>query len=202
MRMRVANRNIILPSMGSWTYRNYLTVGFIILFIVLWSIVFLVYEPAEVVQFIGVENGYILTFIIAFIGALTSITPVSIYPMLITMALGDLSPIPLIISAAAGLTLGDSLFYILGMEVRPLVKSKTKKKFNNVLKWVKNKPAWLVPVIIYFYIGFTPFPNNLLSGALAVTGYPFRKYIIPLFLGDLTLPVIIILLASRGINLF
>lgn len=194
--------NIILPTMKDWSFRNYLTVGGIIFFILFWTILLWMYEPRQLVEYIGVSNGYILTFIIAVIGALTSITTVSIYPMIITMAMGKLSPLPLALIAGAGLCIGDAIFYYLGIELKPYVTNKFKIKLENFMGWVETKPKWLTPLVIYFYIGFTPLPNNLLTGSLAIAGYPFRKIVTPLFLGDITLPLLIVYLAFLGVNLF
>lgn len=194
--------DVILPSIKDWTFRSYLTVGGIAFFISFWTIILWMYEPRQLVEYIGVQNGYILTFFIAVIGALTSITPVSIYPMIITMAMGELSPLPLALITGAGLALGDAIFYFFGVEFKPFVSQKMKMRLQRFLFWIEKKPRWLAAFIIYFYIGFTPFPNNLLTGALALAGFPFKKIIVPLFLGDITLPIIIVYLAYQGINFF
>ena len=200
--MRSPATNFLLPAMKNRTLRNYMTTGGIIFFILFWTIILWVYDPKQLVDFIGVKNGYILTFIIAIIGALTSITPVSIYPMIIALALGDLSPLPLALVAGAGLALGDALFFFFGLEFRPFLSKKWKNKLEKLIKWIEDKPRWLSSFLIYLYIGFTPFPNNLLTGSLALAGLTFRKMVIPLILGDMTLPIIIVFLAHQGINLF
>jgi hypothetical protein len=182
--------------------RNYLTAGGIIFFIIAWTILLILYSPKEIVEFIGITNGYILTFLVAVMGALSSITTFSIYPMIITFALGDLNPYLLGLIAGAGLAIGDSIFYYFGWEVRSIVKGKFKKLLNKFFKWLVKRPYWQVMIMIYIYVGFTPFPNNLLTGTLAVSGYSYKKIYLPVILGDLTLPMIIILLAKKGVNIF
>lgn len=200
--MAAESTKIITPTTRVLNFRSYFTLGGFIFFIGLWSVLFWIYEPRQFVEQIGVQNGYILTFLIATIGSLTSITTVSIYPMLLAMAIGDLGLLPLALIAGAGLALGDVVFYYLGMQCQPLVSPAMNSRLQKFLLWIEKKPRWLASITIYFYIGFTPFPNNLLTGSLALAGYPFRTVIIPLFLGDMTLPLFIVYFAHLGISLF
>jgi membrane protein YqaA with SNARE-associated domain len=182
--------------------RNYITAGGIIFFIILWTVLSILYTPKEIVEFVGITNGYILTFLVAVMGALSSITTFSIYPMIITFALGDLNPLLLGIIAGIGLSIGDFIFYYFGFEIKGIIKGKLRKFLKKFFNWLVKRPPWQVFGLVYLYVGFTPFPNNLLTGTLAVSGYPFKKIIIPVAMGDITLPLLIIYLARAGVEIF
>jgi membrane protein YqaA with SNARE-associated domain len=184
------------------TLRTYISVIATIMFIAFWTLILLWYSPKEIVQAVGIENGYTLTFTVAMLGSLSSLTFASVYPMIVAFALGELNPLFLTIAAGTGLTLGDSLFYYLGMKVRPFLKSDWRLKLKRFADWVDARPVWMMPVIVYLWVGFTPFPNNLLTGYLAASGYSYYKVIIPVFLGNLSFPAIVTLLAGMGIEFF
>lgn len=172
------------------------------MFIAFWTVLLILYDPKEIVKTIGIENGYLLTFFVALLGAFSSLTFASVYPMVVTFALGELNPILLTIAAGTGLTIGDSLFFYLGIKVRPFIKGKLKQKLDQFVEWTKQRPTWLIPVIVYFYVGFTPFPNNLLTGSLAASGYAFKKVVLPVLLGNITFPVLVTILAELGVDIF
>lgn len=182
--------------------RTYITLAATIFFIAFWTILLMLYNPKEIVKAIGIENGYLLTFFVAMLGAFSSLTFASVYPMIVTFALGDLNPVILTVAAGSGLTIGDALFYYLGMKVRPFIKGKMKRLLDRFLEWTQHRPAWLIPLIVYFYVGFTPFPNNLLTGSLAASGYAFKKAIIPVLLGNISFPVLITILTDLGVDIF
>ena len=172
------------------------------MFIVFWTVMMLLYSPKEIVQAIGIENSYWLTFVVAMLGAFSSMTFASIYPLVVTFSLGELNPVLLTLAAGTGLTIGDSLFYYMGMKARPFLTSDWRQKIKRVADWVDGRPAWMVPVVVYFYVGFSPFPNNLLIGYLAASGYAYTRVLIPLLLGNLSFPAVATVLAAMGIDLF
>ncbi len=91
------------------------------------------------------------------------------------------------------MTIGDSFFYFFGNRLRYFISESFKYKLESLIKNTE-KRGWLISLVIYIYVAFTSFPNNVLTGALAITGFKFRKVIIPLLLGDMTLPLIVVFL--------
>jgi len=183
------------------TRRRVTFVG-LLLGIVVWVIALTVYGPTVIIQKVGTNHGYALAFLMAFIGSVTFLTTITIYPALVTFALGGLNPYILIMVSALGLTLGDLFFYYFGYTARGFVAERTKKTFARFMSWLEKAPSGLFPFFFYLYIGFTPLPNNLLAASLALTGYPMRRFVLPDFLGNITLPVIVVYLARQGVRLF
>ncbi len=77
---------------------------------------------------------------------------------------------------------------------------KWKKNLDRFLAFVSRLREIFVQVLIFLYMAATPFPNNMLSGALAFIGYPLRKAVLPIVLGDIAFCLLIAWLASQGIK--
>jgi|GEM_PF-308295 len=118
----------------------------------------------------------------------------------ITLAAGGLNPYLLAVVAGFGLLIGDSLFFYLGKSGRTAFSDQFHERLDRLTRWIMRRPNWLVPIIVYIYVGFTPLPNDIFMIALALSGYPYKKMVIPLLLGDITIVLITALLASHGIQ--
>lgn len=181
--MRHFKRNIIFIS--------------ILLFVVTWIILMYFLGPQVIVDTIGVRNGYAIMFLIALLGGVSVFTSTSYMAVLITFAGGGLNPFVLGVLAGAGLAFGDALFFYLGMHGKNIVSRHLKigKWLAYLTEWIKKQSGWVVPFLIFFYTGFTPFPSDVLSVSLAVAGYPFKKFLLFAFLGSVNFATIIALLA-------
>lgn len=164
--------------------KTYIIFFSIFSFIILWTFLLYVISPSKLVEIIGIENGYFFAFLVASFAGVSTLTATSFYATLITLAIGGLSPLLLSIFAGVGVTIGDSLFYYFGRKGRALASGKAQKKMEKLHAWIEKKPDWAVPLIIFFYVGFVPFANEILTIALALIKYPFRKMIIPLFVAN------------------
>lgn len=173
-----------------------------LVFLVAWG--FIVYKMGarSLVESIGVENSYILMFFVALVGGLSSLTAPSFFTVLGTLAIGGLNPFLLGLSAGMGLFLSDSFFYFVGSKGRHLFTGKWEKRRERLEEWLDRKPNWVTQLLTYLYTGFTPFPNDVLMVALAVVDAPYRRIMLPLFLGNVTLGTITAFLAQTGIQLF
>ena len=160
------------------------------------------FSPEELVDRIGVGNSYFLLFVVSFFGGFSAGGSVSFISLLTTFAIGGLNPIFLGITAGIALAIGDVIMFILGEKGRELVVGKWEKRINKFSNFVKNKAKGFIPLIAYIYIGFTPFPNDLLILSLAAIEYPRKKVYLPIILGDLTFAIMIALLASKGMSWF
>ncbi len=167
-------------------------------FILFWFFVLIIIGAEQFVSYMGIEESYAGLFILSLIGAFTSLTTFSAYPALVTFITGGLNPLPTTLVAAAGLILGDLFFFLFGRKIRPLLSKKTVEK----LKAHINLEKKCVPVIIYAYVAFTPFPNNVLTAWLAIENYPLKRLLAPLILGDLTLPLLVTFATNAGIRIF
>ena len=181
-------------------FRYWLPFSLVLLFILAWTVLLFKYTPEEIVERLGLSNSYIVTFLLSMISAFTSVTTFSAYPAIVTLALGEMDPLSLGLVAGAGIAIGDILFFYFGYTVRGITTEKFKKKLTRVLEKVKKRSDLLIQFIIYIYVAFTPFPNNLLTGSLALIGYPFKKVVVPLVLGDITLPVVVAYIVYSGFD--
>ena len=177
---------------------------FILLLTFLVSLILLVISigPEQIVQIIGVNNGYLIVFIASFFGGLSSFT--SIFPMslLATFLAGGLNPILLGLLAGTSLVIGDSLMFYIGRKGRELVVGKWDKELENISNFIKKKKMKkFIPFFSYFYLSFTPFPNDLLLLFLASIEYPPKKTYKLIILGDYTHVFLWVILFSQGIRI-
>ena len=176
--------------MATQKTKNILLFVGIILLIIGWMMLFRFYSPAEIIEWLGITNAYLVTFLVSAFGAISSTTPFTTYPALYTMAAGGVSPIILVPLAAIGLTTGDLLFVAFGLSARRALSKKIVEKVEQLLSWLNGKPDWFGQISIYVWVGILPLANNLLTAPLAMTGFPVKKMILPLVLGNMTFPLI------------
>ncbi len=172
------------------------------LFIIGFFALYVFYSPKDLVLYLGVRNSFLILFFVSLVGAFTSMTKFSAYPMIVALVAGNMSFFYVGLIAGIGLAAGDTLFFLFGYSAREITTHKWKDKLRNIVAKLHSINDWLVQGLIFIYVGASPFPNNLLSGSLAFTGYPFKKVIAPLVLGDLAFCMLVSWLAFRGINLF
>lgn len=178
-----------------WTYAA------IALFLVAWVVLYLLVPAEEIVRWLGVENAYLVVLLLSVVGALGSITTVSSYPAIVTFAAGGMHPFVLGLVSGIGLTIGDAIFYYFFGELKVLLRGRTKEWAVSVGEWLESRPGWVIPAVTYVWVGMLPIANNILTGALAITGYRFRKILVPLFLGNVTFPAAVAYLSAMGIEL-
>ena len=173
--------------------------------LIFWTFYLATHSPQEIVESMKADSqGYLVMMIISFIGGLAIITFVSVYPTVVSFVIGGLNPIGIGISAAIGLTLANIVYYYLGNKGRNLAEASSgfQKYTRYLLIWLNRGPKWFVPIFIWAYVGLTPFPNNFLTASGGILNYPFKKTLIPLFIGNITLMIIIGYLAITGRNVF
>jgi membrane protein YqaA with SNARE-associated domain len=169
-----------------------------LLFVIGWTLLLWNMSPEEIVESLGVANTYLVAFLISIMGALSSLTTFSTYPAIVALAAGEVNPLFLGIAAGLGLAAGDIFFYFFGISARNVASEKVIKWVEKILKWLMDRSKLFIQFFIFFYVGFTPFPNNILTGLLALREYPFKKVVVPLVLGDLVLPITVAYLTYKG----
>ncbi|MBW2997041.1 VTT domain-containing protein [Candidatus Woesearchaeota archaeon] len=180
--------------------RNYALFFILLIFIVFWSALLYFITPQELVEIIGVKNGYILSFLFGVFGEAATLTAISYYPAIITLAAGGLNPFLLGVIAGTGMTIGNSLYFYFGVQGRGIMPERLEKRAERLLEWINKRPRWLVQILIFLYVGFTPFPNNLLTVSGGVAGYPFKRIIVPLLLGNIVLTSSLAYLTALGLR--
>ena len=85
--------------------------------------------------------------------------------------------------------------FFIGLKGRELIVGKWKKRIDKFSKFVNEKAHKFIPFITYLYIGFTPFPNDLIILSLAAIDYPKKKVYFLIILVDLTFAILLAVLA-------
>lgn len=153
-------------------------------------------SPTELVERIGVQNGYLVMFLVATLGGVSSFTGVSYVATVLTLSAGGLNPFLLALSSGLGITISDSLFFWIGRHAHHVISSPRLHAFIERLAiWLGDRSPLTVALFIYVYTGFTPLPNDILTGILGLTKQPYRLVIVALTLGNATF---VYLLATLG----
>ncbi len=165
--------------------KRYIGAIFLLILFTLWLIFLYNFPPTEIVEFIGINNGYVLTFFGALLGGTSILVPFPYHILIFTLAAGGLNPFFLGLLAGLGIFIGDSTSYFIGYTGREIVTGKPAALFERFHKWVVKKPKWILPIFLFLYSSVIPTPNDLLVIPLGLVRYPYIKVIIPLLLGSI-----------------
>ena len=155
-------------------------------------LIFLIYffysfGPSNVVELVGVQNTYLILFIIAMIGGVSAFTSGTFYAVFITFLLGGSNPILLSVIGGLGLTIGDSLFFYFGYKGREVAnKTRFKERLHKLSHWLKGHSESFIFGLVYLYVSFAPFPKDIVSVILGLLNFRFRIAIFAFFLGNIT----------------
>lgn len=161
-----------------------------------WSVLLHYFSPIEMVEMIGVKNGYVVMFAVSLLGGMSSFGGAAYVATAITLAIGGLNPFFLAASATMGTIVGDSVFFIISHHSKDYINNtKLGLKVHNFGLWLSTKPKAILALFIYIYTAFTPLPNDLLTITLGITRQPYFLVISALALGNFTF---VYLLAKFG----
>lgn len=158
--------------------------------------------PEKIVGKIGVNNSYILIFLMALFAGFSAWTSTAFLITLVGLVFGGISPFGLGLIAGVGLSIGDIFMFYIASRGRKIISGKWDKKIEKFSKKIKNKRGNLIGFLSYVYIGLTPLPNDFLIIFLGIIEYPRKKIYPPIILGDITFALLVAVLASKGILLF
>lgn len=157
----------------------------LLLIVLFWTIIFYFYSPEEIVYQIGINNGYLVLFLSAALGGVSTITASSFYATVFTFTSGGLNPLLVGLIGGAGITIGDSFFYYLGYRGRNIVSKKLNSYLEKISNWLNESEKWRVQLFIFIYSGFTPFPNDLMTIPLGLNMYTYKNIFLPLLIGNI-----------------
>jgi len=162
------------------------------------SIVFVFVDVELLIQTVGVDNSYLILFLVALIGGASVVTTSSYLALLYLMVNSGLSP--LILGSLAGLAIfiGDLVFYLLGKkagEALNAVENPTAAKFQD---WISKRSIRSVQLFTYVYAGLTPLPNDILTIGLGASKVTLKQIFWPLLIGSIQLQIITAYLFSLG----
>ncbi len=147
------------------------------------SLFFSFFSVEETITAIGVENAYLFLFLLAFCSGLLAFSGIPYHWVLIAFSLGGLDPILLGVSAAAGVTLGDSTSYFIGYYGHSVVPEHLRALVGRLTAFMHRHPK-MVPLFFFAYGSVAPFSNDLIGITMGVARYPIWRVMIPLGLGN------------------
>lgn len=153
----------------------------------------------ENIQKIIAGYGYIGIFIISLISGFNFVVPIpaiSFLPLFLESGLNFCITIAII---SLGMTIADSIAYMLGSWGKKMVSSSFAEKIERKIKIIHEKYNWAPLIILFIFAAVAPLPNELLLVPFAFLNYRFIHILPILFAGN----VVFNLLYSKGIlNIF
>lgn len=178
-------------------YRNFFL---FILFLALWAMLLSFVNLEAIASNFSAGGSYVVAFFVALLGGVSVFTSSSYLATLVALSLGPANPILLALSTGFALTLGDNLFYYFGTKGRDSLPPTVTKKLDRLADRLEKKSRTFVYCFVYIYTGFTPLPADALMITLSFARYPIRRLILPIFLGNVTLVLVIYHLVRAGVD--
>jgi membrane protein YqaA with SNARE-associated domain len=164
--------------------------------VIFWSVLLYFVSPREIVDTIGVQNGYLITALVALFGGVSSLGGPTYIAVVLTFASAGLSPIGLALASGLGVSIGDTVYFYLGKHGRAsLGEGKISEFVHKSTEWVKKRSEWIVALFAYVYCAFTPLPNDILTIALGALKQRYIVVLPAIVLGNITL---VFLIATFG----
>ena len=161
------------------------------LFLIAFNVLYYFFSPRDIVAYVGVENTYVVTFLVAAIGGLSTLTGAVLYTAIATFAAGGSMPWLLGITGGLGIFISDSIFFHLARIGREHVPDEWEPWVMKIQNIIQRYPRRLVLLLAYLYLGFSPFPSDLLMITLALGGYRYRTLAPVLLAGSITIAFLI-----------
>lgn len=169
---------------------KYATFLLIVFFLVAFSVTLFFFTPEEIVEALGVHNTYLVVFIIATIGGLSTLTGTSMFVTIATFASGGSDPWLLGLIGGLGIFISDTIFFFLALKGTEVFEKRSGGMRDKLSKWIYKSPKWLIRLIVFVYTGITPLPTDVLMISLAVTRVPYKVLAPSVFLGSICIATI------------
>ncbi len=164
----------------------------LLLFLLFWIGIIYHIPPNQIVAAMGVETGYLLIILTAFIGV-SGFASAPFYATLLTfVSTGEFNIFFLAIIVAPARAFGDALFFLLGYKGHSVAKS----RLISFSSWLAKKPDWMTPLVAYLYTALTPLPQDILMLVLGLGRTNFKKIIVAVILGNATFVILISFIAT------
>ncbi|MDO8569560.1 MAG: hypothetical protein Q7R89_02165 [bacterium] len=179
--------------------RKYWMIFFLIAFLSAFVLILVFITPEEIVDYVGVENTYVVSFLLAVFGGLSTVTGISFFASVVTFSSGGANPLFLGLFGGLGIFISDTIFFFVARYGIQIFKERVKPLSLWLVSKMKKVSLSIILVGVYIYIGFTPFPNDILMVALVFIGMPFKRLAPVLLTGSIT---IVMLTAYLGEIIF
>jgi hypothetical protein len=167
--------------------KRYWTFFFVLAFLLAVALLFVFITPEEVVDYIGVKNTYLVAFLLAVFGGISTVTGVSFFLSVGAFSVGGANPFLLGLYGGLGIFISDSIFFFAARYGVEAFEEKIKPLSLWLISKMEKVSMGTVLLLVYVYIGFTPFPNDILMIALALMGVSFKRLAPVLLVGSITI---------------
>ncbi|MES2749546.1 MAG: VTT domain-containing protein [Patescibacteria group bacterium] len=149
------------------------------------SIIFIFFIGVDaLVDSIGVQNAYLLMFLVAALGGLSTFNSVPYLAVLMVLANTGVNPIMLGLASAVGVMCGDSFSYFLGRRGGTVIPDSFQYVFVHIKNFALQHPR-LFPGFCFFYGAFCPLSNDFVTIASGIAQISYKKVMVPLALGNI-----------------
>lgn len=179
----------------SW-FEFYGTFVLILLIIGGWIVFFHYISPEALVKKIGVENTYLVTFLLGVLCGFSSVTGTTFYVAVGTLAYGGANPLLLGIIGGMGLCISDFAFYYFISRGTHVIDKHWVKTSRFIKRFVTAMPRPVTYLFVFLYSAFVPIPNDIMLVTLAIGRTRFAKIAPFLFSGDIVSTIILAYLAQ------
>ncbi len=170
------------------TFKTFLTALPLLLGLAI-SIVFVFFiGPEALVEYIGVQNAYVLMFLVAAIGGLSTLNSVPYLAVLFVLANTGVNPLWLGVVSAVGVMCGDSFSYVLGRSGRVVIPHSFQWVFTNIKQFAMHHPK-LYPSFCFLYGALCPLSNDFVTISAGIANISYKKVMVPLALGNIVFSV-------------
>lgn len=183
---------------GTSRQRNIAALTTVIIFLIGWSSFLYFVGPTFLINAIGVQNGYILGFIVAAVGGVSTITSVSFYSLVTALAAGGLNPFLLGLVMGTGVTIGDTIFFYLGKTGRHSLPDQVQHHVDQGLEWAYNRPKGTVHLLIFLWAAFMPLPNDLITVPSGVSRFKPHEIMPFILAGNIVFTTLLALVVRYG----
>lgn len=127
--------------------------------------------------------GLLAIFIISAVSGFNIAVPIPIVSFVPAFAAAGLNVWLVVGTIALGMTTGDSLGYLIGRIGRDIAHptvARTKERLDYIRTRFKTTPL----IVLFLFVAFVPFPNEILVIPLGFLGYSFRIMFPIIFFGN------------------
>ena len=130
------------------------------------------------------QFGYLGILVIAMVSGLNLLVPVPAAAFVPIFTAAGFA-LPLIIAVLViGTTIADMIGYFIGRWSKDFVEEHYPRTFSRMKVLDERHHNWVLPVV-FLYAALLPFPNEAIIIPLALIGFRFQAFLIPLILGNI-----------------
>lgn len=156
-------------------------------------------QESALVQEFAAGYGYAGAFFISVLSGFNLAVPIPAISFLPLFLESGLEFWAVIVIITAGMTLADSIAYLIGKTGRQLIGSSTEQKALSRLEKMRAGHYWAPVIALFFFAGLVPLPNEIVVIPLGFLGYRLAYLLPSIFLGN---GIFNLLSAAGIINLF